>query len=115
MPEKFINILHSRIEPGMKQPERMRRVGYDDDLRPDAERVKLVAHLFALLKRSIPTAVDEKQGCAVTVYVGDWRCFAPHVRFFFESSADESRVRVVRAFDLFFDVAGIDESDRAVD
>lgn len=45
------------------------------------------------------------------IEVRDWRCFPPRVRLFFESSADESRVRIVGAFDLFLDVAGIDEGD----
>ena len=51
----------------------------------------------------------------MTVYVSDRRSFTPNVRLLFKRAADESRVRVVRALDLFFDVSGIDESDRAVD
>src|SRR5438128_12579275 len=98
----------------MKQPERMRRVRYDDDLRHDAERIKLVAHLFALLKRSIRTAVDEKHRRALAIDVRDRRCFPPRVWLFFESSADESRVRLILPLDPFIDVAGIDDRDGAV-
>src|SRR5215471_4347632 len=107
--QKLINILHRRIEPGMKQPERVRRVGDDHDLRDDTQGIELVTHFFALLKGTIGTAIDKEHGRAAAVNVGDRRCVSPDVRPFLERPSDESRVGIQRSFKLLFDVPRIHE------
>src|SRR5262249_9886514 len=84
------------------------------DLGNNAKRLKFVAHLLALLKRPVRTAVDEQHRRAARIDMSNRRSLPPNFRLVLERAADESGVRIKLSPALFFYVAGIDEGRRPV-